>query len=61
MINTSGRERLSLVLAYDPAPQILVDPRQVFGTGVETDYEPITCGDYLTWRFGRSFAYRNEA
>ena len=59
-VNTSGRERLSLVLAYDPEPQTLIDPRQVFGDAVETDYAPITCGDYLTWRFAKAFAYRKE-
>lgn len=60
VVNTSGRERLSLVLAYDPEPQTLIDPRQVFGDEVETGYEPITCGDYLTWRFAKAFAYRND-
>ena len=60
VVNRSGRERLSLVLAYDPEPQTLIDPREVFGKDVETDYEPITCGDYLTWRFSKAFAYRKE-
>lgn len=58
VVNTSGQERLSLVLAYDPEPQVTVDPRAVFGAEVDTEYEPITCGDYLTWRFEKAFAYR---
>lgn len=58
VVNTSGRERLSLVLAYDPEPQTLVDPRAVFGADVATGYDPITCGDYLTWRFEKAFSYR---
>lgn len=58
VVNTSGRERLSLVLAYDPEPQTMVDPRAVFGPAVETAHEPITCGDYLTWRFEKAFSYR---
>ncbi len=58
VVNASGRERLSLVLAYDPEPQTLIDPRAVFGAGVETPHAPITCGDYLEQRFARAFAYR---
>ncbi|WP_422367253.1 isopenicillin N synthase family dioxygenase [Pelagibius sp.] len=61
VVNTSGRERLSLVLAYDPEPQTVIDPRQVFGADVETDYEATTCGDYLTWRFAKAFAHRKAA
>ena len=58
VINSSGRERLSLVLAYDPNFQTLVDPRAFCADG-ETPYdEPITCGDYLLWRFGKAFSYR---
>ena len=57
VVNRSGRERLSLVLAFDPDPDTLVDPKQVFGNADPHD-EPITCGDYLEWRFGQSFAYR---
>ncbi len=58
VVNSSGKERLSLVLAYDPGPGTLIDPRAVHGADVATDYEPITCGDYLEWRFAKAFAYR---
>ena len=58
VVNSSGRERLSLVLAYDPEPETMIDPRALFGADVETGSEPITCGDYLIWRFAKSFAYR---
>ncbi|MEM9049000.1 MAG: 2OG-Fe(II) oxygenase family protein [Pseudomonadota bacterium] len=58
VVNASGQERLSLVLAYDPEPETMVDPRSVFGTGVETAHAPITCGDYLEWRFAKAFSYR---
>ena len=58
VINRSGRERLSLVLAYDPNFETLVDPRAFCGEG-ETPHEaPITCGDYLLWRFAKAFSYR---
>ncbi len=58
VVNSSGRERLSLVLAYDPEPETLIDPKALFGGQIETAYEPMTCGDYLIWRFAKSFAYR---
>lgn len=58
VVNSSGMERLSLVLAYDPGPDTMIDPRALFGNDVETGYEPITCGDYLVRRFAKSFAYR---
>ena len=58
VINRSGRERLSLVLAYDPNFETSVDPG-AFRTGDETPHdEPILCGDYLLWRFEKAFAYR---
>ncbi|MEM6463223.1 MAG: 2OG-Fe(II) oxygenase family protein [Pseudomonadota bacterium] len=59
VINTSGKERLSLVLAYDPEPQTMIDARDIFGPSAETAAEPISCGDYLIWRFGKAFSYRS--
>jgi len=59
VVNRSGRERLSLVLAFDPDPDAPIDPRQVFGNADPAD-DPITCGDYLEWRFGKSFDYRGK-
>ena len=58
VINSSGRERLSLVLAYDPEPQTMIDPRDILGWDCDPAEPPISCGDYLTWRFERAFAYR---
>ncbi len=55
VINSSGRERLSLVLAFDPNPETLIDSSQITD---KPDPEPITCGDYLNWRFDRAFSYR---
>ena len=60
VINASERERLSLVLAYDPDNGTLIDPAIVCGDGGGAKYEPITCGDYLNWRFKRAFAYRDD-
>ncbi|MEL6207646.1 MAG: 2-oxoglutarate and iron-dependent oxygenase domain-containing protein [Pseudomonadota bacterium] len=55
VINRSGRERLSLVLAYDPNPETMIDARDILGAGHTPKAPPITCGDYLTWRFGKAF------
>ncbi len=61
VINASGRERLSLVLAYDPNPETLIDAREVPGTDPARVEPPITCGDYLLWRFKKAFAYRTDS
>lgn len=57
VVNTSGRERLSLVLAFDPDPDTVIDPASVPAAGPDRA-PPITCGDYLTRRFARAFACR---
>jgi len=59
VVNSSGRERLSLVLAFDPNPETMIDAREVFGPDYEPKEAPITCGDYLTWRFNKAFSYRD--
>ena len=58
VVNTSGRERLSLVLAFDPDPQTVIDACEIFGPGHHAQEPTITCGDYLVWRFGKAFSYR---
>lgn len=59
VVNRSGRERLSLVLAFDPNPETLIDPSQI-NDGVGTNIQDkITCGDYLQWRFAKAFSYRD--
>ena len=58
VLNHSGRERLSIVLAYDPNPETQVDPKAIYGSDYSGDLEPISCGDYLQWRFNNAFAYR---
>ncbi|MEL7469665.1 MAG: 2OG-Fe(II) oxygenase family protein [Pseudomonadota bacterium] len=61
VVNSSGRERLSLVLAWDPNPETMIDARHVHGLDFDATEDPITCGDYLLWRFGKAFAYRNRS
>ena len=58
VINSSGRERLSLVLAYDPNFETVVDSRAFCAEDETPRDEPITCGDYLLWRFRKAFSYR---
>lgn len=56
VINTSGRERLSLVLAFDPNPETIIDSSFITKNKNENT---ITCGDYLNWRFKKAFTYRD--
>lgn len=60
VVNASGQERLSLVLAYDPNPETLINAREIFGSDIPEAEDPITCGDYLVWRFGKAFSYRKS-
>jgi isopenicillin N synthase-like dioxygenase len=58
VINRSGRERLSLVLAYDPNFETQIDARDFCPDGESPVEAAIACGDYLLWRFEKAFAYR---
>jgi isopenicillin N synthase-like dioxygenase len=60
VINSSGKERLSLVLAFDPEPEAEIDAKAIYGIDYESKQPPISCGDYLNWRFDRAFSYRNK-
>ncbi|MFK7857796.1 MAG: isopenicillin N synthase family dioxygenase [Granulosicoccus sp.] len=60
VVNSSGRERLSLVLAFDPNPDTLIDARDVFGDDYNSSEPPIRCGEYLLWRFSKAFNYRKS-
>ena len=60
VVNNSGKERLSIVLAFDPDPDTLIDPSEVSANDSNQGEEPITCGDYLIWRFGKAFSYRKK-
>jgi len=60
VVNSSGRERLSLVLAFDPDPETMIDARDIYGADYSAKEPPITCGDYLDWRFEKAFSYRKD-
>jgi hypothetical protein len=36
----------------------MIDARNIFGPEHKAAEEPITCGDYLIWRFEKAFSYR---
>ena len=58
VVNSSGKERLSMVLAFDPEPDTLIDAKEVFGNDYRPAETAISCGDYLNWRFEKAFSYR---
>ena len=58
VVNSSGKERLSIVLAYDPNPETVIDARGIFGSDYNAREGQTTCGDYLNWRFKKAFSYR---
>ena len=60
VINQSGKERMSLVLAFDPNPETRVDARDIFHESPGAAEKAITCGDYLVWRFNKAFSYREK-
>ena len=60
VVNSSGQERLSIVLAFDPDPETLINPREIPEIEKNINDDPITCGDYLIWRFNRAFSYRKN-
>ena len=60
VINNSGRERLSLAIAYDPNFETLVESRTFCDKDDTPKWDDITVGDYLMWRFNKAFAYRTQ-
>ena len=60
VVNSSGQERLSIVLAFDPDPETLINPGEIPEIEKNINEEPITCGDYLIWRFNKAFSYRKN-
>ena len=58
VVNTSNRERYSLVAAVDPNFETMIDPAIVCADPSQAHYPPISCGDALQQRFDRAFQYR---
>ncbi len=59
VINSSGRERLSIAVFVDPDFDTPIVP--VTASGVEARYPEVSCGDYILGRFDKSFEYRKRA
>ncbi|MGI9355083.1 MAG: isopenicillin N synthase family dioxygenase [Rhizobiaceae bacterium] len=60
VVNSSGKERLSMVLAFDPDPETVIDARDIFGRHHVAKEEATTCGNYLDWRFKKAFEHRKD-
>jgi isopenicillin N synthase-like dioxygenase len=58
VVNRRGVDRHSMVLAFDPDFETVVDPAATCGIGEPPKYEPVLCGDYVLRRFDEAFAYR---
>lgn len=60
VINLTTQERLSLVLAFDPDPETMIDAGEIYGADHQAKQTAISCGDYLVWRFAKAFSYRSK-
>ena len=58
VVNRKGMERYSMVVAWDPDYDTVVDPSLVCQNGEKVLYRPVRCGDYVLSRFDYSFSYR---
>ena len=58
VINSTGQARYSLVLAYDPNAETVIDPADLLPGGETPRYPPTTCGAYIASRFDESFVHR---
>jgi isopenicillin N synthase-like dioxygenase len=58
VVNRKGVERYSMVIAWDPNFETVVDPTVVCQNGEQPLYPPVNCGDYVLSRFDSSFNYR---
>jgi isopenicillin N synthase-like dioxygenase len=56
VVNSSGRERLSIAMFVDPDYDTPIAP--VVQAGDTPHYEPVSCGEYILGRFDKAFAYR---
>lgn len=59
VINRKAVKRHSMVIAWDPNFETVVDPSLVCQKGSEIFYPPVTCGEYILSRFDSSFNYRS--
>lgn len=61
VLNSSGRERYSIPVFYDPDYNTLVECLPNCATAESpAKYPPIVAGDYITGRYDNSYAYRRS-
>jgi isopenicillin N synthase-like dioxygenase len=60
VVNSTGRERQSIPIFFDPYYDTIIDPRDLLDDPGQAKYPPITCGDHIVERFGRVFKYRQK-
>ncbi|MDB5964616.1 MAG: Isopenicillin synthase [Polaromonas sp.] len=58
VVNSSGRERLSIAMFVDPDFDTPIVP--VTAPGEAAKYPEVSCGDYIAGRFDAAFAYRQK-
>jgi isopenicillin N synthase-like dioxygenase len=61
VINTSGRERYSVAVFFDPSFDTVIDPRDLLDDASQAKYPATTCGEYIVGRFDKAFKYRQRA
>ncbi|MBL8698874.1 MAG: isopenicillin N synthase family oxygenase [Alphaproteobacteria bacterium] len=61
VVNTSGRERYSVAVFFDPAFDTVIDPRDLLDDPTTAKYPATTCGEYIVGRFDKAFKYRQRA
>lgn len=60
VVNTSGKERYSMVVFFDPNADTVVDPASIpLEGGQKPKYEPITCENYIAMRMAEAFDYKD--
>ena len=59
VVNSSGRERLSIAMFVDPDFDTPIVP--VTAPGEAANYPEVSCGNYIAARFDKSFAYRQKS
>lgn len=60
VVNTSGHERFSLPVFFDPNPETVIDPAGLLPPGEPTRYPPVTASAHVTARFDAAFSYRRD-
>jgi isopenicillin N synthase-like dioxygenase len=60
VVNSTGRERQSIPIFFDPSYDTMIDPRDLLDDPGQAKYPPITCGDYIVERFSQVFKYRQK-